>query len=64
MAAITDLGFVEAPRDAALAVGQLSGYSRIHSKSLAVSGVGKDCYLFGQRHFPSFNDGSPVLKTV
>ena len=44
LAAITELGFVEASGDPALAVGQLTGYSWIHSKSLAVSGVGKGRY--------------------
>jgi hypothetical protein len=44
LVALVELGFVEAPGDAALAVGQFFGYSRFHSKSLAVSGVGKGCY--------------------
>src|ERR1700693_2232983 len=44
IATVVELGFVEAPGDAALAIGQLSGYSLFHSKSLAVIGVGKGCY--------------------
>jgi hypothetical protein len=43
-AAVTELGFVETAGDAALAVGQLSGYSWFHSKSLAVRGFGRCGY--------------------
>jgi hypothetical protein len=44
LAALVELGFVEAAGDAALAVSQLSGYSLVHSKSLVVSVVGKGYY--------------------
>src|SRR5229473_3334463 len=44
LAAVAELALIQASLDAALAVGQLAGYSRIHSKSLLASGVGKGCY--------------------
>jgi hypothetical protein len=44
LAALVELGFVETPGEAALAVGQLSGYSLVHSKSPVVSVVGKCGY--------------------